>query len=192
MVILALLVIPFLGTLFALSARRQIASGASGPYPFDRPFLRGLFYVIAFYIPVLGYFYHALPAWSLAYLIEPVRMPLLFGLVLASASFSGFFFFYLATQALLRARRPLTAWLAAAQAALAAATCIALFGDDLRYAGDYYNFHTGTAPLLSFDNGLAEVLIGLALLGLPALVLLSWNAREDSAFPPIEAEDTRW
>ena len=192
MVILALLSIPFVGTLFALSAQRQIAHEASLQSPFDRPFYRGLLYVIAVYIPVLAFIYYDLPDWSLAYLIEPVRLPSTFGIVLASLSFSGYFFAYLGTQSLLRAHRPVTAWLAASQLGLASVTFAALFTDELSQVGSYYAFHAGISPKLDFSNGLAEVLVCAGLLVVPACGIFIWNWWEDRRYPPLEVEDSKW
>jgi hypothetical protein len=39
-----------------------------------------------------------------------------------------------------------------------------VFSSELTHVGEYFAFHTGVAPKLSFQNGLGEVLTGVALL----------------------------
>ena len=176
MVLLALLMVPFLGTLFAFSGQRAILQSEGGP--FEAPFFRGLFHIIGFYMPVLAYFYAASPAWSLAYLIEPLRLPPLFGLALATIAFSGYFFFYLGTRALLRSGHQRIAWLAAGHLALVALLFAAIFRDELLHQGAYHEFHTGVAtPLL--QDGLAQATVGLLLLIVPAGALMLWNLYHD-------------
>lgn len=173
MVVFALLIVPFLGALFAFSGQRAFVDSDAGP--FEAPFFRGLFHVIAFYIPVLAYLYTAYPGWSLAYMVEPLRLPPLFGLALASLSFSGYFFFYLGTRTLIRSGHRPMAWLAAAQPLLAAFVFVGVFRDELFHKGSYHEFHTGTAARLSWSNGLLEATVGVLLLLVPAGVLMVRN-----------------
>ncbi len=192
MILLFLFLSPLLGAAFALAAARRIAAEAVSSSPFDAPFFRGAFYLIAIQLPVMGYFYHALPAWSLAYLIEPLRLPLSFGIVLAALGFSGYFFAYLATQSLLRAQRLVTAWLAAAQLGLTAVIFGIIFWEELTHAGTFYAFQTGLAPTVSASGMAPEILFGLALAYLPALAIIGWNAAEAKAYPSLEPEDSSW
>lgn len=192
MVLLGLLILPFGTTLMALSSARQIAALPAAAPPFDRPFFRGLIYVSSFYIPVLGYFYYWNPAWALAYLIDPSRLPVTFGAVVASLAFSGYFFFYLGTQALLRSQRLITAWLAAIQPGLATLTFAAIFENELTSVGAYFDFHTGVARPLSWDHGLAQVLVGAFLVLAPFAGVILWNRHEEARYPEIEPEDSKW
>jgi hypothetical protein len=192
MVFFALLMTPFFASLNALSARRSIAAGPVTATPFDTPFFRGLFAIIAVHIPCLGYLYYRFPDWSLAYLIEPGRLPLSFGFFVASFSFSGYFFFYLGTQALLRAHRPLLAILATAQTFLGALTFGVLFQNELLQMGTYFSFHSGTSSTINLENGLPELLIGVGLFTISGLAMLVWNHFSDQKFPPLELEDSRW
>lgn len=192
MVFFALLMTPFFACMNALSARRQIAASSPLTGPFDTPFFRGLFVVIAVHIPCQGYLYYGFPDWSLAYLMESNRLPISFGFFLASFAFSGYFFFYLGTQALLRAHRPLLAILATSQIGLAALSFLLIFQNELGHLGSYFAFHSGTAARLDFDNGLLEALIGMGLLTLSGLGILMWNHHTDQQYPPLELEDSRW
>jgi hypothetical protein len=192
MVILILLTMPFVSSLFALSAQRRIAAREAGAAPFDHLFFRGLLYVVLICMPVTAYFFYARPAWALAYLIEPGRLPITFGLVMAMLLFSGYFFFYLAVQAVIQAHRPVTAALASAQLVLAALLFAIVFRHELSMTGSYAAFHTGTAVPLGWATGLFEVITGLLLLAAPATAVIVRNLREGRAYPPIESEETQW
>ena len=187
-----LLTMPFVSAVFALTAQRQIAAQPPAGTPFDHLFFRGMLYFLLICMPVAGYFYYGHSAWSLAYLIDPTRLPVTFGLVLASLLFSGYFFFYLGVYAVIRAHRPRTALLASLQLLLASILFLLIFRDELTTTGPYHAFHTGTAESLRWGGGLGEALTGMLLLAIPAAGIILKNLREDTAFPSLEPEDSQW
>lgn len=193
MLFFILMMTPFFACLTALSARRQIA--AAPPLkaePFDSAFNRGLSCIIAVHLPVAGYFYYAFPDWSLGYLVPATRMPLGFGIALAAIIFNAFFFFYLATQALIRARRPLTAMIATSQVGLLALIFAAIFAEELTHVGSYFAFHAGDLKPLTWGTGLLEIIIGILFFSVSGTVVLFMNARDDRAYPTLELEDSKW
>lgn len=192
MVFFALLMIAFFAALTAVTARRAIAASPPVATPFDPPFYRGMYCIIAVHVPVLGYFYHAETSWAVGYLIDPLRLPIMFGFVLAGFAFTAYFFFYLGTQSLVRAHRPLTAFIATGQAGLAVLIYAVLFRGELTHLGTYYEFHAGTARSLSPDNGLFEIGFGLALFTISGLIVLVKNTLDDRRYPPLELEDSKW
>jgi hypothetical protein len=192
MVFFSLLMIASFGALTALTARRRIAASPASATPFEPPFYRGMYAIIAVHIPVLGYFYYAHTDWALGYLVDPLRLPLTFGFVVVSFAFTAYFFFYMGTQTLLRAHRPLTASVAAMQTILASVVYVVLFAEELVHLGTFFEFHTGGAKAMSFDHGLLEVLFGLLLFSVSAGIVLFVNAREDHKYPAVEMEDSKW
>lgn len=188
----ALLMIANFAALTAITSRRAIATLPPAASPFDAPFYRGMYSIIAVHVPVLGYFYHAYTSWSVGYLIDPLRLPIMFGFVLAGFAFTAYFFFYLGTQALLRARRPLTAFIATTQTGLAVLIYGVLFTSELTHVGSYYEFHAGTARRLAPDNGLYEISFGFILFTVSGLIVLVRNALDDRRYPPLELEDSKW
>jgi hypothetical protein len=192
MVILAILYVPLFAALMALSSARRIAAAGPAAPPFDSAFFTGLLYVVLILMPVIAYFYHAYPAWSILFLMDPLRLPITFGIVLASLAFVCYFFFYLGTHNLLRVQRAGTAWLAASQPALLIVTFAVIFSTELASTGNYYLFHAGSAEPLAFGSGLGEAVIGLAIMLLPAVFLIFRNFYAERAFPPLEPEDSKW
>jgi hypothetical protein len=192
MIFFALFMVPFFGCLTAITARRRIAAEPPSLPPFDTIFYRGLFVIIAVHIPARGYLYYAYTDWALGYLVDPLRLPLMFGFVLVSFAFVGYFFGFLATQALLRAHKPLMAMLAAGQMGLAVLIFAVLFHREAVTVGTYFEFHTGTARMIASGNGLFEIAFAAFLFTLSGLVVLLWNAKEDTRYPALEFEDSKW
>ncbi len=192
MVIFALIMTALFACLTALTAQRRIGALSPHALPFDEPFFRGLYCIVAVHVPILGYFYYGHTSWAMAYLIDPLRLPLAFGIVLVSFSFISYFFFYIATHALLRAHRPLTAMLASGHVGLAVLSFSTVFRNELAHAGTYFEFHTGTAKLLRDTPLFWQALVGAGLFTLSGLIVFVWNLREAKQYPPLEFEDSRW